>query len=51
MGKGLCGDTGLLAKVSAGDMVVLDAKYHLKCLVVLYNHARKVKSKEQRQIK
>ena len=40
-------DTGLLAEVSAGDMVVLDAKYHSKCLVWLYNRARKAKSKEQ----
>ena len=28
-------------------MVALDAKYHSKCLVGLYNRARKVKSKEQ----
>ena len=39
-------DTGLLAKLSAGDMVALDAKYHSKCLVGLYNRARKAKSKE-----
>ena len=36
------GDSNLLAKLSAGDMVALDAKYHKKCLVGLYNHARKV---------
>ena len=37
-------DTELLAKLSAGDMVALEAKYHTKCLVGLYNRARKVKS-------
>lgn len=38
-------DTELLAKLSAGDMVALDAKYHAKCLVGLYNRARKAKAK------
>ena len=38
-------DTILLAKLSVGDMVALEAKYHTKCLVGLYNRARKVKSK------
>ena len=39
-------DTELLAKLSAGDMVALDAKYHTKCLVKLYNRARKVKAEK-----
>ena len=37
-------DTKLLAKLSVGDMVALEAKYHTKCLVGLYNRARKAKS-------
>ena len=35
-------DIELLAKLNRGDMVALDAKYHTKCLVKLYNRARKV---------
>ena len=31
-------DTELLAKLSTTDMVALEAKYHTKCLVDLYNH-------------
>eukprot|EP00112_Aurelia_sp_Birch-Aquarium-sp1_P024416 Seg771.7 transcript_id=Seg771.7/GoldUCD/mRNA.D3Y31 product="hypothetical protein" protein_id=Seg771.7/GoldUCD/D3Y31 len=34
-------DTELLGKLSAGDMVALDAVYHAQCLVTLYNRARK----------
>ena len=37
-------DTELLAKLSTGDMVALEAKYHSKCLVGLYNRARMIKS-------
>ena len=32
-------DTALLAKLSTGDLVALEAKYHAKCLVALYNKA------------
>lgn len=32
-------DESLLAKLSAGDMIALEAKYHLQCLVSLYNKA------------
>ena len=39
-------ETELLAKLSAGDMVALEAKYHQKCLRDLYHRARKHKSKE-----
>ena len=37
-------DTELLAKLSTGDMVALEAKYYSKCLVGLYNRARMIKS-------
>ncbi|MGH0137981.1 UNVERIFIED_CONTAM: hypothetical protein FKN15_068919 [Acipenser sinensis] len=33
-------DTALLAKLAPGDMIALEAKYHLKCLVKLCNRAR-----------
>ena len=33
------GDKQLLAKLSAGDLVTQEAKYHAKCLVSLYNKA------------
>ena len=39
----LLGDTELLGRLSAGDMVALEAKYHTKCLLGLYNNARKVR--------
>lgn len=31
------GDKSLLAKLSAGDMIAIEAKYHSKCLAALYN--------------
>lgn len=37
-------NTKLLAKLSPGDMVALEAKYHTKCLVSLYDNARKAKA-------
>ena len=37
-------DTELLAKLSTADMAALEAKYHTKCLVDLYNHTRKAKA-------
>ncbi len=40
-------DTLLLARLSMGDMVALEAKYHAKCLLALYNRARKVKTDAQ----
>ena len=33
-------DTSLLAKLAPGDMIALEAKYHGRCLVALYNRAR-----------
>ncbi len=38
----LTGDSMLLAKLFAGDMVALEAKYHSKCLLALYHRAEKV---------
>jgi len=37
-------DERLLAKLSAGDMIAQDAKYHSRCLVSLYNLAASVKN-------
>ena len=34
------GDDGLLARLSMGDMVALEAKYHSKCLLALYYRAK-----------
>ena len=34
-------DSRLLAKLSAGDLVALEAKYHSRCLVALYNKAER----------
>ena len=33
-------DQGLLAKMSAGDLVAQEAKYHAQCLASLYNRAK-----------
>ena len=33
-------DTKLLAKLSSGDMVATDARYHVKCLAAFYNRHR-----------
>lgn len=35
-------DQRLLAKLSGGDLIAQEAKYHLSCLVSLYNRARNV---------
>ena len=32
----------LLAKLSSGDMIAIEAKYHARCLVSLYNDVRKL---------
>ena len=34
------GDNELLARLSMGDMVALEAKYHSKCLLALYYRAK-----------
>ena len=38
------GDNQMLAKLSQGDMVAVDAKYHLRCLVDCKNKHRSFKS-------
>ena len=40
----LLNDNKLIAKLSTGDMIGTEAKYHGKCLVGLYNKVRKVKA-------
>ncbi len=40
-------DEHLLSKVSSGDLVASEAKYHAKCLVALYNAAERMKSNIQ----
>ena len=37
----LLSDGKLLAKLTAGDMIALEAKYHSSCLVGLYNRTRR----------
>ena len=36
----------LLAKLSAGDMVAIEAKYHARCLAKLYNEVRQIEVDE-----
>ena len=43
-------DHELLAKLSMGDMVALESKYHNKCRLKLHNRARAVKLAEAREI-
>ena len=38
-------DTALLAKLAAGDMIAIEAKYHQHCLRSLYNIARQASTK------
>lgn len=39
----LVNDNRLIGKLASGDMVAIEAKYHAKCLVGLYNQARKLR--------
>ena len=39
----LVNDNRLIGKLASGDMVAIEAKYHAKCPVGLYNQARKLK--------
>ena len=41
-------DTALLAKLSVGDLVALEAKYHARCLVALYNKAERLENTQQK---
>ena len=40
-------DTALLAKLSGGDLIAQEAKYHRKCLASLYNRARDTKDTDE----
>ena len=42
-------DRKLLAKLSAGDMIALEAKYHRNCLTILYNKARQATKKQEKE--
>lgn len=42
-------DQSLLAKLSAGDLIALEAKYHIQCLVSLYNRARQSKESHEQE--
>ncbi len=42
-------DQSLLAKLSGGDLIALEAKYHIQCLVSLYNRARQSKESHQQE--
>lgn len=44
-------DGKLLAKLAAGDMVALEAKYHINCLVALYNRRRQNTTSKSKQPK
>ena len=43
-------DEELLAKLSVGDLVALEAKYHAPCLASLYKKAEKVKGKKAKKM-
>ena len=42
----LLNDNKLIAKLSAGDMIAIEARYHARCLVSLYNRARPFRKKQ-----
>ncbi len=43
-------DQSLLAKLSVGDLIALEAKYHVQCLVSLYNNrARQTKGSDEKE--
>ena len=42
-------DRKLLAKLSAGDVIALEAKYHRNCLTTLYNKARQATEKQEKK--
>ena len=39
-------DTNILAKLSEGDMIVIEAKYHYKCLISHYSKASSITAPE-----
>jgi len=42
-------DTELMARIGGGDVVALEAKYHLECLTALRNHHRSVKHQQGKE--
>ena len=42
-------DRKLLAKLSVGDMIALEAKYHRNCLTTSYNKARQATEKQEKE--
>lgn len=44
-------DHRLLAKLAVGDMIALEAKYHVDCLNKLYNQRRSLERQQYRQLK
>ena len=40
------GDTEVLAKFSAGDMIAIETKYHCKCLAASYTKVRDNRNRE-----
>jgi len=42
-------DQTLLAKLSTGDLIALEAKYHVRCLVSLYNRAKQAKGSDEQK--
>ena len=42
-------DQSLLAKLSVRDLIALEAKYHVQCLVSLYNRARQTKGSHEQE--
>ena len=45
------GDMQLLGRVSAGDIVALEAKYHTNCLLKLYNRATIMQTMKQTRMR
>ena len=45
----IIGDKTLIRKLSSGDMVAIDAVYHLKCLAKLYRQAASIESTEDEE--
>ena len=45
----LIGDMQLLGRLSSGDMIAQDAKYHTNCLLRLYSRVRACKTDEKNE--
>ena len=42
-------ETGLMARMDGGDLIALEAKYHLQCLAALRNRYRSLVRKHEQQ--